>query len=169
MRFRRLQQPADCDSFPSRINTRTRRLLLLETTHTFFSFPLCPHVPLFSIPLLFFCPSAPSPSGLFLSLLKTLTYIYLHTQERSCTALAFSQQRDAILLLWDTGGFIFLFFLRPATAWLTALWRGQRSHFVSRCLCRIPLLKYSFINFLEPFTPHQTLGPQERHWADASR
>lgn len=109
-RFRRLQQPADCASFPSWINTQMRQLLVLETTHTFFPFPLCPHVPLFFIPLLFFCPSAPYPLGLFLSRLKTLTYIYLHTQERSCTALAFSQQLDAMLLLWDTGGFIFLFF-----------------------------------------------------------
>lgn len=39
------------------------------------------------------------PRGLFLSPLKTLTCIYLHTQERSCPALAFSQQRDAALLL----------------------------------------------------------------------
>lgn len=92
------------------INTGMRQLPVLETAHAFFLISPLPHVPLFSISLLFFCPSAPSPPGLFLSPLKTLTYIYLHTQERSCPAPAFSQQCDAALLLWDTRGFMLFFF-----------------------------------------------------------
>lgn len=98
--FQRLQQPPGCA--PPPINTRMRRLPpFMNDSHPFLFFiSAWPHMPLFSISLLFFCPSAPPPPGpLSLPAENTHLYIFAHTQERSCTALAFSQQRDAALLL----------------------------------------------------------------------
>lgn len=140
--------------------------LLLETTHT----------PLFSVSHSFLSVSFRLPRASF-SLLKTHTYIYkyiynfyiythsiyiyLHTQERSCTPLPFPSNVMQLCFLWDT---------KVATCgrMTDCLVERTEEPFCVPSPRRIPF-KIFIHKLLEPFTPHQTLDPQEEHWADASR